>query len=387
MRGDRHEQRGTVHLARRSAPGLAAQAHRAARPADGRVGLTPNMLTLIGFGIAVVGALLAASSGGCWRASWAPSAPASTCSTAPWRASPARSASSARSWTAPSTAGARRSSTWASSSAARSAGFDLGAWLAAAAMGSAFMVSYTRARAESLGFSSGTGMAAVGLAPREVRIVILGLGLVGAGLFGRRSTIAAVRPGTQHPGRWPWRSSRCWPPSPSSSGSCSSSSQSNAEVDSTSHDHERHRRSRPEQRERSGSRRPRGDRKIRVAIVGVGNCASSLIQGRYYYEDAKPDDFVPGLMHVDLGGYHVRDIEFVAAFDVDKKKVGKDLSEAIYAGAQQHLRLPAGAQAGRQGRPGHDPRRPRQVPVADVIEKAPGRPRRGAASSRSARST
>ena len=74
----------------------------------------------------------------------------------------------------------------------------------------------------------------------------------------------------------------------------------------------------------------RKDGKIRVAIVGVGNCASSLVQGRYYYEDAKPTDFVPGLMHVDLGGYHVRDIEFVAAFDVDKNKVGKDLSEAIY---------------------------------------------------------
>ena len=74
----------------------------------------------------------------------------------------------------------------------------------------------------------------------------------------------------------------------------------------------------------------RGDGKIRVAIVGVGNCASSLVQGRYYYENAKEDDFVPGLMHVNLGGYHVRDIEFVAAFDIDKNKVGKDLSEAIY---------------------------------------------------------
>jgi myo-inositol-1-phosphate synthase len=73
-------------------------------------------------------------------------------------------------------------------------------------------------------------------------------------------------------------------------------------------------------------------RPIRVAVVGVGNCASSLIQGRYYYENAADDEFVPGLMHVNLGGYHVRDIEFVAAFDVDKEKVGKDLSEAIYAG-------------------------------------------------------
>ena len=74
----------------------------------------------------------------------------------------------------------------------------------------------------------------------------------------------------------------------------------------------------------------RSDRKIRVAIVGVGNCASSLVQGRYYYENAADDEFVPGLMHVNLGGYHIRDIEFVAAFDVDKNKVGKDLSEAIY---------------------------------------------------------
>src|SRR4051794_36413851 len=74
----------------------------------------------------------------------------------------------------------------------------------------------------------------------------------------------------------------------------------------------------------------RKDGKIRVAIVGVGNCASSLVQGRYYYENAKEDDFVPGLMHVNLGGYHIRDTEFVAAFDIDKNKVGKDLSEAIY---------------------------------------------------------
>ena len=73
------------------------------------------------------------------------------------------------------------------------------------------------------------------------------------------------------------------------------------------------------------------DRKIRVAIVGVGNCASSLVQGRYYYEDAKAGDLIPGLMHVELGGYHIRDIEFVAAFDINRTKVGTDLSEAIYA--------------------------------------------------------
>ena len=74
----------------------------------------------------------------------------------------------------------------------------------------------------------------------------------------------------------------------------------------------------------------RGDGRIRVAIVGVGNCASSLVQGRSYYENADDDDFVPGLMHVNLGGYRIRDIDFVAAFDIDKNKVGKDLGEAIY---------------------------------------------------------
>ena len=72
--------------------------------------------------------------------------------------------------------------------------------------------------------------------------------------------------------------------------------------------------------------------KVRVAIAGVGNCSSSLIQGARYYRDAKPEDRIPGLMHVDLGGYHVRDVEFVAAFDVDGDKVGKDLSQAIFAG-------------------------------------------------------
>jgi myo-inositol-1-phosphate synthase len=70
--------------------------------------------------------------------------------------------------------------------------------------------------------------------------------------------------------------------------------------------------------------------KINVAVIGVGNCASSLIQGVYYYKNAKEGDFVPGLMHVNLGGYHIKDINFVAAFDIDINKVGKDLSEAIY---------------------------------------------------------
>lgn len=72
-------------------------------------------------------------------------------------------------------------------------------------------------------------------------------------------------------------------------------------------------------------------KKVRVAIIGVGNCASSLIQGVHFYRNAKDNDRVPGIMHVNLGGYHIRDIEFTAAFDVVDTKVGKDLSEAIYA--------------------------------------------------------
>jgi len=70
--------------------------------------------------------------------------------------------------------------------------------------------------------------------------------------------------------------------------------------------------------------------KINVAIIGVGNCASSLVQGVHYYKNAEENEFVPGLMHVNLGGYHISDINFVAAFDIDKNKVGKDLAQAIY---------------------------------------------------------
>ena len=103
---------------------------------------------------------------------------------------------------------------------------------------------------------------------------------------------------------------------------------------------------------------------MRVAIVGVGNCASSLVQGRYHYADAKDGDFVPGLMHVNLGGYHVRDIEFVAAFDVDKNKVGKDLSEAIFVEPNNTFRFADVPHLGVTGRARHDPRRARQVPVA-----------------------
>jgi len=73
------------------------------------------------------------------------------------------------------------------------------------------------------------------------------------------------------------------------------------------------------------------EKKVRVAIIGVGNCASSLVQGIEFYKNAAEDDRVPGLMHVNLGGYHIRDVEFTAAFDVVDTKVGKDLSEAIFA--------------------------------------------------------
>jgi myo-inositol-1-phosphate synthase len=78
---------------------------------------------------------------------------------------------------------------------------------------------------------------------------------------------------------------------------------------------------------------------IRVAIVGVGNCATSLIQGVEYYKDASPDTAIPGLMHVQFGKYHVNDVQFVAAFDVDAKKVGLDLSEAILASENNTIKI------------------------------------------------
>src|ERR1700744_2470185 len=79
--------------------------------------------------------------------------------------------------------------------------------------------------------------------------------------------------------------------------------------------------------------------KIRVAIIGVGNCAASLVQGVHFYRDADPTQKVPGLMHVEFGPYHVRDIEFVAAFDVDSKKVGLDLSQAIGASENNTIKI------------------------------------------------
>ncbi len=88
----------------------------------------------------------------------------------------------------------------------------------------------------------------------------------------------------------------------------------------------------------NGAARYQSD-KVRVAIVGVGNCASAFVQGVEYYRNADPTQDVPGLMHVDLGGYHVSDIEFTAAFDIDGEKVGKDLGEAIWAGQNNTIKF------------------------------------------------
>jgi myo-inositol-1-phosphate synthase len=85
--------------------------------------------------------------------------------------------------------------------------------------------------------------------------------------------------------------------------------------------------------------------KVRVAIVGVGNCASAFVQGVHYYADADPAQRVPGLMHVDLGGYHIKDIEFTAAFDIDRTKVGKDLGQAIWAGQNNTIKFAKGERA------------------------------------------
>src|SRR5437667_10369135 len=111
--------------------------------------------------------------------------------------------------------------------------------------------------------------------------------------------------------------------------------------------------------------------KVRVAIVGVGNCASSLVQGVHYYRDASTKDSVPGLMHVDLGGYHVRDVEFVAAFDVTKDKVGKDLADAIWAHPNDTYKFADVPKTGVKVSRGmtHDGL---GKYISEVVEKAPG---------------
>jgi len=111
--------------------------------------------------------------------------------------------------------------------------------------------------------------------------------------------------------------------------------------------------------------------KVRVAIIGVGNCASSLVQGVHYYRNAKDDEFVPGLMHVNLGGYHIRDIEFSAAVDIDRNKVGKDISEAIYTPPNNTFKFAEVPKTGVKVARGmtHDGL---GKYLSEIIEKAPG---------------
>jgi myo-inositol-1-phosphate synthase len=111
--------------------------------------------------------------------------------------------------------------------------------------------------------------------------------------------------------------------------------------------------------------------KVNVAIIGVGNCASSLVQGVHYYKKAKENEFVPGLMHVNLGGYHISDINFVAAFDIDKNKVGKDIAQAIYTPPNNTFKFSEVPTTGVKVQRGmtHDGL---GLYLSKIIEKAPG---------------
>ena len=122
---------------------------------------------------------------------------------------------------------------------------------------------------------------------------------------------------------------------------------------------------------KNGQRNGHRNGKVRVAIVGVGNCASSLVQGVHYYRNASAKQDVPGLMHVNLGAYHISDIEFVAAFDIDKKKVGLDLSQAIFAGANNTVKFSEVPGMGVKVQRGmtHDGI---GKYLADIVQKAPG---------------
>jgi myo-inositol-1-phosphate synthase len=119
------------------------------------------------------------------------------------------------------------------------------------------------------------------------------------------------------------------------------------------------------------SGKARQDDRVRVALVGVGNCANSLLQGVEYYKDSPDDQFVPGLMHVNLGGYHIRDVEFTAAFDVTTDKVGKDLSEAIWAHPNDTIKFAEVPKTGIDVQRGmtHDGL---GKYISEVVTKAPG---------------
>jgi myo-inositol-1-phosphate synthase len=121
----------------------------------------------------------------------------------------------------------------------------------------------------------------------------------------------------------------------------------------------------------NGKQNGRAKDTVRVAVIGVGNCANSLLQGVEYYKDAKPEDSVPGLMHVDLGGYHISDIEFTAAFDVVKGKVGVDLADAIWAHPNDTIRFSDVPKTGVKVSRGmtHDGL---GKYISQVVEKAPG---------------
>ena len=97
------------------------------------------------------------------------------------------------------------------------------------------------------------------------------------------------------------------------------------------------------------------NKKVRVAIIGVGNCASSLVQGIQFYKDTADDAHVPGIMHARLGGYHIRDIEFTLGIDVNVTKVGKDLSEAIFAEPNNTYKFADVPQSECAGGTRHDP--------------------------------
>ena len=208
------------------------------------------------------------------------------------------------------------------------------------------MVSYTRARAEALGVEC-----KVGIATRPVRVVILSIGLVfakGAGVVDIELlapaiyAMAVLTAFTVVQRVWhvatssTARTARTPPERPVHRRRVTARTGSVVLISSLSVIQEDFETNEHTQRQANGAATAHGarDDKVRVAIVGVGNCASSFVQGVQYYKDADPDEQVPGLMHVDLGGYHVRDIEFTAAFDIDAEKVGKDLSEAIWSRAR-----------------------------------------------------
>jgi myo-inositol-1-phosphate synthase len=121
----------------------------------------------------------------------------------------------------------------------------------------------------------------------------------------------------------------------------------------------------------SSNGRAANEDKVRVAIIGIGNCANSLLQGVEYYKDASDDHFVPGLMHVNLGGYHIRDIEVVAAFDVVKGKVGEDIADAMWAHPNNTIKFAEVGKTGVKVSRGmtHDGI---GKYLSEIVEKAPG---------------